>query len=69
MTTVLKLKCLRETPQARLYQDHRGTQQWVPRSVCPRTTKLGDQHEVTIEDWWLKENPFRKPDGKQAALL
>ena len=35
---------------------------------CPKTfkhgDKVGDLHEVTIEDWWLEKNPFVKPVPK-----
>jgi hypothetical protein len=73
-TTTLKLKLIQETSQARLYEKEMpsrlpGIRQWVPRSVCPRTLKAGDNHEVDIEDWWLEQNPFTKKDGKQKELL
>ena len=68
--TTLKLKFLKETPLARFYEHPTSrVRQWVPGSVCPRTLKLGDVHEVTLEDWWLKANPFLKPDPDQATLL
>jgi hypothetical protein len=67
--TTLKLKCLRETELARWYEHPNGKRQWVPRSVCPRVVKLGDRHEVTIEDWWLKQNPFDIKPQDQANLL
>ena len=61
----LKLTFKRETPLARLYANAKGVQQWIPRSVCPHTSKLGDIHEVTILDWWLEQNPFDKKPQKQ----
>lgn len=69
MITTLKLKLIKETDQARWYENERGIRQWVPRSVCRRTLKLGDRHEVTIAEWWLKENPWTKKDGAQKDLL
>ena len=69
MTTVLTLKLIKETALARWYEDARGKRQWVPRSVCPHTTKMGDIHQVKIEDWWLAENPFDKPDTGTNKLL
>jgi hypothetical protein len=70
----LKLTFLGSTALARHYRHRNGISQWVPRSVCPKTFKHGDKpgdlHEVTIEDWWLKENPFEKPVPKgQQSLL
>lgn len=62
----MKLHLIHETEQARLYRDEQKRQQWVPRSVCPHTTKHPSQdgqppvHEVTIEAWWLRENSFAK---------
>ena len=65
MTTVVRLVFMgAETALARLYQDDAGRQQWVPRSVCPHTRKWPSQagqpavHEVTVEHWWLEQNPF-----------
>ena len=69
MTTTLTLKLIKETPLARWYEDARGKRQWVPRSVCPHTTKMGDIHQVKIEDWWLAANPFEKKAAKQDELL
>ena len=68
MTTTLKLKFIRETPLARLYADHKDRQQWIPRSICPKTLKLGDIHEVAIETWWLEANPFEKKPQPQSEL-
>ena len=50
-TTKLELTLIRETDKARYYENARGKRQWVPRSVCPRTLKIGKTHEVQIEDW------------------
>ena len=73
-TTTITLTFVRETPLARLYEKAAKTgtskcRQWVPRSVCPRVIQFGDAHEVMIESWWLKANPFETKDGKQAELL
>lgn len=57
----------RETESARLYSraDDRTAEGkfWVPRSVCPRTTKYPPdmpgglaRHEVEVEGWWVKAN-------------
>lgn len=69
MTTTLKLTFLRETTGARHYQLKPGCAQWIPRSVCTKTLKSGDLHEVTIEDWWLEKNPFEKKASEQADLF
>lgn len=69
MTTTLKLKFIRETPLARMYENTRGVRQWVPRAVCSKTIDLGVMHEVAIQDWWLEQNPFEKKDPQQAGLL
>lgn len=69
MTTTLKLKFIRETDLARWYENSRGVRQWVPRSVCTKTFKAGDQHEVAIEDWWLEQNPWEKKDAAQDDLF
>ena len=73
-TTQLTLTFLGSTALARHYRYENGPAQWVPRSVCPKVFKhgngVGDRHEVSIEDWWLKENPFTKPAPKgQQNLL
>lgn len=60
----LTLRFVHETALARLYRKADGAQQWVPRSVCPRTLKWPAEngelavHEVEIEDWWLEKNPW-----------
>jgi hypothetical protein len=66
MTTKMTLTFVKETPLARLYRNRTGTEKWVPRSVTtscikPHPTQPGDLHEVRIEDWWLKENPWSTP--------
>lgn len=68
-TTKLELTLIRETEKARYYENARGKRQWVPRSVCPRTLKIGKTHEVAIEDWWLAENPFEVKAQKQKDLF
>ena len=64
----LKLTFLGSTAPARHYRHGNGFCRWVPRSVCPKNfkhgDKVGDLHEVIIEDWWLEENPFVKPVPK-----
>jgi hypothetical protein len=73
MRTTLKLIFHAETNLARLYELKDAKTQWVPRSVCPAITKHGNQrgdiHEVTIEDWWLKDNPFAIKPQNQPDLL
>ncbi len=63
--TTITLKIISETDLARFYEDQKGNRQWVPRSQCQSDPPgLGVFHEVSIASWWLKENPFEKPDGK-----
>ena len=69
MTTTLKLKFIKETELARWYENSRGVRQWVPRSVCPKTLKMGDVHEVAITDWWLEQNPWDKKDAHTGDLF
>ena len=66
--SVLKLKFLRATELARYYEDQRGTRQWVPKKVS-RLLVEADLHQVAIEDWWLKENPFIKPESSGQTIL
>ena len=70
-TSQRTLKFIRETDLARLYENDRGTQLWIPRSVCPSTRKLPREsgtpvHVVESEDWWLEKNPW--PAGQQSLL-
>ena len=72
--TTLKLVFVAETTLARLYRDAKGVEKWVPRSVIkrclrPDITGPGDTHEVGIEDWWLRENPWVAKAQKQDELL
>lgn len=59
-----KLNFVHETEAARLYRTAAGVEHWVPRSVTERTLKWPAKngqpavHEVTIEDWWLRQNPI-----------
>ena len=74
MVTTLNLTFLAQTDQARLYQNSTGIQKWIPSSICPKIFKHGNDcgniHEVTIEDWWLAENPWIKPESEgQQTLL
>ena len=53
----LRLKFLRETEKARLYEFKDGCSLWIPRSVVKSTMKMRDAndnpvHELNIEDWW-----------------
>ena len=70
-TTTLTLNFIRETALARFYEHPVSrVQQWVPRSVCPRTLKFNaTEHQVVIQDWWLRENPFVKRAAPQEDLL
>lgn len=74
-TETLNLIFLAQTAQARLYRHSRlNAEQWIPASVCPKTfkhgTNRGDIHEVTIESWWLEQNPFvRRESEGQASLF
>jgi hypothetical protein len=54
---------VRETPLARLYTkippDRHPTQAdqiWVPRSIVEHTSKMGDQHIVTLPEWFVEKN-------------
>lgn len=72
----LKLHFVRETALARLYRNAVGSEQWVPRSVCDKTTKWPAReagglpvHEVTIADWWSGKNPWPATAAKQGELI
>jgi hypothetical protein len=72
----LKLHFVRETVLARLYRNAAGAEQWVPRSVCDKTTKWPGKnpgelavHEVTIADWWLGKNPWPSQPAQQKELI
>jgi hypothetical protein len=63
MTSQRTLWFVRETPLARLYTkippERRPTKDdeiWVPRSVVEHTSKMGNQHIVTLPDWFLEKN-------------
>lgn len=71
-TTRFKLKLVTKTLHARLYEytSVRGSkQQWVPNSVCKVLVETGEIHEVTIENWWLQQNPFEPKESEQAGLF
>lgn len=73
-TTVLNLTYLGRTVLALHYRNSKGVEKWIPNSVCPQIfkhgNKIGDIHEVTIEDWWLEQNPWDRPEGEgQQSLL
>lgn len=53
---------LRETEKARLYtkippERHptKDDEIWVPRSVVEHTSKMGNQHIVTLPDWFVEK--------------
>jgi len=61
----IRLWFIRETEKARLYSKTDPEAQgrvldeiWIPRSVVEHTSKRGNEHEVTIEDWWGVKNGF-----------
>lgn len=65
MSATLKFWIMRETEKARLYstvplgQMDRGgrgdgNRLWVPKSIIEHTTKRGDEHEVTLPDWFIE---------------
>jgi hypothetical protein len=65
----MRLRLVRETEKARLYENREGSRQWVPRSICGSTLKFPPPsalHEVTVPDWWLAKNPW--PPSKQQQL-
>lgn len=73
-TTVLNLRYVSRTDLALQYENHAGVRKWIPNSVCPQIykhgNKPGDIHEVTIETWWLEQNPWDKPESEgQQSLL
>lgn len=74
-TTKLTLTLVHETAEARLYEDGRKREQWIPRSVCPSTIKLNGGavvrpvHLVSVEDWWLEQHPFEKLKPKMQDEL
>lgn len=73
VTVKLNLKYVTQTVAARCYEDKRGNRQWIPKSVCPEVFKHGDKagdvHEVMIEEWWIKQNPFEKQAAAQKELF
>lgn len=52
---------VRETDKARKYCKHGRPQPeesdmiWVPRSIVEHTSKMGDQHIVTLPDWFVEK--------------
>lgn len=59
----IRLWLIRQTDKARLYCRHgKPTPDdsdcvWVPLSIVEHTTKRGNEHEVTLPDWFIeKEN-------------
>jgi hypothetical protein len=66
------LTFLHETPHARLYENGKGQQLWIPKSVCKSVITLPQKsgepllHDVTIEDWWLRRNSW--PAGQRELL-
>ena len=58
-----RLWFLRETPLARLYSKlpldkprEKSDEIWIPRSVIEHVTKFGNEHHLTITDWWADKN-------------
>lgn len=50
-----------ETPMARFYCKH-GRENpadddfiWIPKSVVEHTSKMGDQHIVTLPEWFVQK--------------
>ncbi len=60
MTVILKL--VRETELARLFQRGDGSEIWIPRSICKRTTKFPvepgrlQECEIEVEEWFANKN-------------
>lgn len=59
----IRLKFVKETDLARLYQFSDNTVMWIPKIVVKSTTKFPskdpldfDIHELNIEDWWAEKN-------------
>ena len=62
-TTKIRLWFLRETPLARLYSKvpperhpEASDQIWVPRSITEHTSKRGDEHTLTLPDWFAAQH-------------
>ena len=57
----MRLWLVKQTDKARLYRKHnRGTWKledyiWIPLSVIEHTTQRGDEHEVTLSDWFIEK--------------
>jgi len=57
----MRLWFVKQTDKARLYLKHNrpGADDddylWIPLSVIEHTTKLGDEHEVTLPDWFIEK--------------
>lgn len=62
--STITLWLLRETEKARLYSRTRLSNFgssidsiWIPKSIIEHTTKRGNEHDVTLPDWFMeKEN-------------
>lgn len=59
----IRLWFLRETDKARLYSklppERNPTKEdeiWIPRSVIEYATKFGNEHHLTITDWFADKN-------------
>lgn len=59
----LWLKAESRSGLARLYtkippERHPGPDDeiWVPRSIVEHTSKMGDQHILTLPDWFVEKN-------------
>jgi len=62
--TSVRLWFVRETAAARLYSrvplrpplaPDVADQVWIPRSIVEHTSKDGDQHTVTLPDWFIRK--------------
>lgn len=66
-TTNLRAKYLFCTHLSRRYE-YQGAAQFIPNSVHTVLERFGDKpgdlHDIAVQDWWLKENPFVKPESK-----
>lgn len=59
--TKIRLWLIRETNKARLYCKHGNPNPeesdcvWVPLSIVEHTTKRGNEHVVTLPDWFIEK--------------
>lgn len=62
-TMQITLWLIRETELARLYSKipperhpEKSDEIWIPRSVVEHTSKMGNQHIVTLPDWFVEKS-------------